>query len=150
MRESCRDIIRRYPKIPLCEERRLIQKAQNGSRKSRDEIVLRHVDFLKFRIRRIVFPHLLQRFREDLLGETILILYAKIKSYNLDYRDNQGNPHPVKFTSYIWKRIDGFIIDSLKKELNESNFYNRYNEYAIRNEDLYPISKQTEIDKSIF
>jgi hypothetical protein len=48
---------------------------------------------------------------EDLLEETILITYKKIESYNLDYRDKQGNPHPVKFVSYIWKRIDGFIIE---------------------------------------
>ena len=40
-------------------------------------------------------------------------------SYNLDYRDKQGNPKPVKFASYICKRIDGFIIDYLKKELNK-------------------------------
>ena len=96
-----------------------ISKAQNGSKKSRDEIVLRHIEFLKFRIHRIAFPYLAQRFREDLLGEAILILYAKIESYDLNYRDKQGNLHPVKFTSYIWKRIDGFIIDTLKKELNE-------------------------------
>jgi len=63
-----------------------------------------------------------------LLEESILIIYKKIESYNLDYRDKQGNPNPVKLVSYIWKRIDGFIIDSLKKELRGSNFYNTYNE----------------------
>jgi hypothetical protein len=66
-----------------------------------------------------------------LLEEAILIVYTKIRSYNLDYRDKQGNPHPVKFISYIWKRIDGFIIDSLNKELTGSNFYNTYNEYNL-------------------
>ena len=35
---------------------------------------------------------------------------------DLNYRDKKGNPNPVKFVSYIWKRIDGFIIDSLKRE----------------------------------
>src|SRR3989338_3085281 len=109
----------RYPKIPLSEERRLISKAQKGSRKSKDELVLRHVGFLIFRIHRIVFPTLIQRFGEDLLEEAILITYTKIESYDLDYRDEQGNPNPVKFVSYIWKRIDGFIIDYLKKEINE-------------------------------
>ena len=49
-------IIRRYPRIPLSEERRLIFEAQKGSRlrqgfggqarKSKDEIVLRHVGFI--------------------------------------------------------------------------------------------------------
>jgi len=45
-----------------------------------------------------------------LLEETILIIYQKIESYNFDYRDKQGNPNPVKFVSYVWKRIDGFIV----------------------------------------
>jgi DNA-directed RNA polymerase specialized sigma subunit len=117
MWKSYGHIIRRYPRISLSEERSLIHKAQKGSKKSKDELVLRHVGFLIFRIHKIVFPELIQRFGEDLLSESILIAYKKIDSYDLDYRDRQGNPHPVKFVSYIWKRIDGFIIDSLKKEL---------------------------------
>ena len=112
--------VQHYPKISLSEERRLISEAQKGSKKSRDEIVFRHISFLKFRIRRIVFSHLLQRFGDDLLGEAILIVYKKIESYDLNYRDKKGNPRPVKFISYIWKRIDGFIIDSLKKEMTHS------------------------------
>jgi len=117
MWRSCNAINHRYPKISLSEERRLISEAQKGSRKSRDELVLRHISFLRFRIRRIVFPHLVQRFGDNLLGEAILIIYKKIESYDLNYHDKQGNPHPVKFIAYIWKRIDGFIIDSLKKEI---------------------------------
>ena len=120
MRRSYGAITQCYPKISLSEERRLISEAQKGSKKSRNGLVLRHIEFLKFRIRRIVFPHLVQRFKDDLLGEAILIVYAKIESYNLRYRDKQGNPHPVKFISYIWKRIDGFIIDSLKKEMKNT------------------------------
>ena len=119
MWESYRDIIQSYPKISLSEERRLILRAQKGSKKSKDEIVLRHIGFLIFRINRRVFPHLIKRFGEDLLAETILIVYKKVDSYNLCYRDKQGNPRPVKFVSYIWKRIDGFIVDYLRKELNK-------------------------------
>ena len=139
----------RYPRISLEEERLLIQKAQRGSKKSKDELVLRHVSFLIFRIQKIAFPHLAQRFRDDLLGDAILILYAKIQSYDLDYRDKQGNQHPVKFISYVWKRIDGFILDTLKKELNESNYYDRYSGYAHRNGDLSPMSGQREVDNLI-
>jgi len=113
------DIIRNYPRVTLSEERRLISKAQKGSKNSKDEIVLRHIGFLIFRIHKIVFPALIRRFGEDLLEEAILITHTKIESYDLDYRDKQGNPNPVKFVSYIWKRIDGFIIDYLKKEINE-------------------------------
>ena len=107
----------RYPRIPLCEERRLIAGTQKGSEKCLEEIVLRHIGFVIFRLHKRVFPEYLKRFGEELLSEAIIILYAKIKTYNLDYCDKQGNPKPVRFVSYIWKRIDGFIIDFLKKEL---------------------------------
>ena len=131
MWKSYGGIVRRYPNISLSDERRLILKAQKGSKKSKDEIVFRHIGFLIFRIHKIAFPSLVRSFGEDLLAEAILIVYKKIESYDLNYCDKYGNPNPVKFASYIWKRIDGFIIDSLKKELNESNFYNRHNEYSI-------------------
>jgi DNA-directed RNA polymerase specialized sigma subunit len=117
MWETYRHIIRRYPKISLSEERLLIQKAQRGSKKSKDELVLRHVGFIIFRIHKVVFPEFFQRFGEDLLAEAILIVYSKIESYDLDYCDKQGNPRPVRFVSYIWKRIDGFIIDYLREEM---------------------------------
>jgi DNA-directed RNA polymerase specialized sigma subunit len=65
----------------------------------------------------VVFPELVQRFGEDLLEEAILIVYNKIESYDVNYCDKQGNPNPVKFISYIWKRVDGFIIDYLRKEM---------------------------------
>ena len=149
MRNAYLDIVRRYPKLSLPEERHLILKAQKGSKKSKEELVLRHVGFLIYRIHKVAFPSLIQRFGEDLLEEAILIVYQKIKSYDLDYRDEKGIPNPVKFSSYIWKRIDGFIIDSLKKELNESNFYNRYNEYSLKNGDLSSMFWSTEMDNSI-
>jgi DNA-directed RNA polymerase specialized sigma subunit len=136
MWEAYCGIVKRYPKITLSEERYLIRKAQKGSKKCKDELVLRHVGFLIFRIHKIAFPSLTRSFGEDLLAEAILIVYKKIKSYNLNYRDKEGNLNPVKFTSYIWKRIDGFIIDSLKKELNESNYYDRYSGYTLKNGDV--------------
>ncbi|MCG2713515.1 MAG: hypothetical protein L6308_01545 [Candidatus Omnitrophica bacterium] len=98
----------------------------------------------------MAFPVFIQRFGEDLLEEAILILYKKIKSYDLDYRDNKGNPNPVKFISYIWKRIDGSILDTLKKELNESNYYDRYSGYALRNGDLSSMSGLREMDNYIY
>ena len=133
----------------MAEERSLIKKAQRGSRKSKNELVLRHVSFVVFRIHKVAFPVFIQRFGEDLLEEAILILYKKIKSYDLNYRDKKGKPNPVKFTSYIWKRIDGFIIDSLKKEINESNYYDRYSGYALKNGDLSSMSGSIESDNFI-
>jgi DNA-directed RNA polymerase specialized sigma subunit len=137
-------IIRRYPKISLTEERRLILKAQKGSKKAKDELVLRHVSFLIFRIHKVAFPDLVRRFGEDLLGEAILITYNKIDSYNLDYRDAKGNPKPVKFISYIWKRIDGFIIDSLREELSLFKTHKEYyqNTAGDVNNGLEPIDTQ--------
>ena len=74
MWEAYSYVMRRYPKITLSEERRLILKAQKGSKKSKDELVLRHVSFLISRIYKVVFPELIRRFGEDLLGEAILII----------------------------------------------------------------------------
>ncbi|GEM_PF-716184 len=117
MWKSYRKLIAQYPGIPLSEERRLIARAQKGSEKSAEEMVLRHINLIIFRLHKKVFPEHLRRFGEELLSEGIVILYEKIRTYNLDYCDKHGNPKPVRFVSYIWKRIDGFIIDSLKKEL---------------------------------
>ena len=62
---------------------------------------------------------------------------------------SMGIPSQLNLLLTFWKRIDGFIIDSLKKELNESNFYNRYNEYTLKSEDLSSMSWSTEADNSI-
>jgi len=102
MWKSYRNIIQNYPRVPLSEERRLISKAQKGSKKSKNEIVLRHIGFLIFRIHRRVLPYLIQRFGEDLLEEAIVVIYKKIESYNLYHRDKQENTHPVKFVSSIF------------------------------------------------
>ena len=53
------------------------------------------------------------------MAEAVPVLYAKVQTYDLAYRDKHGHPKPVKFVSYIWKRIDGFILDSLKEELRQ-------------------------------
>ena len=107
----------KYPKISLCEERRLIAKAKKGSKKEIEEIVLRHIGFVIFRIYKKVFSIYVERFGEDILAEATFILYDKIKTYNLRYRDRDDNFKPVRFSSYVWKRIDGFILDYFKKEI---------------------------------
>ena len=144
MWESYSHIKRCYPKITLSEERQLILKAQKGSKKAKDELVLRHVSFLVFRIHKVAFPDLIKRFGEDLLGEAILITYKKIDSYNLNYRDAKGNLKPVKFVSYIWKRIDGFIIDSLREEFDLFKTHKEYYQNAANesNNGLEPIDVQ--------
>jgi len=119
MWDAYQRIVQQYPRIPLTEERRLIAKAKQGSDESRKEIVLRHIGFVIFRLRRRIFPEHLKRFGEDLLTETILVLYQKVDTYNLRYRDKHGNPKPVKFVSYIWKRVDGFILDFINEEIKK-------------------------------
>jgi len=109
--------IPQFPKITLCEERRLISKAQKGSAKDKDEIILRHLNFILFRIYKKTFPPYVERFGEDIFADAVFILYDKIKTYDLKYKDKKGNLKPVRFASYIWKRIDVFILDSLKTEL---------------------------------
>lgn len=113
------NLSKQYQKISLQEERWLIAKAKKGSRKEAEELVLRHIGFVIFRINKRVFPSLRRRFGEELFSEVILVLYEKITTYDLRYRDRNGNLKPVRFSSYIWKRIDGFIIDFLKSEMRE-------------------------------
>ena len=50
-----------------------------------------------------------------IFGSTIL--FQKLKTYNLHYHDDEGKRRPVRFASYIWKRIDGFVIDSIRNEV---------------------------------
>jgi len=106
-----------FKKISLTEERQLIAYAQNGSRKSLDELVLRHLSFIAFRLNIKVFSPCLQQYGEDIFSAAIPILYQKVTSYNLNYRDKHEKRKPVRFSSYIWKRIDGFIVDYLRNEL---------------------------------
>ena len=116
MWRGCISAIPRYEKITLTKERELIALAKNGSRACRNEIVMRHLDFITFRINIKVFPHNLKRYGEDLFSELIPILYKKIDDYDLNYRDRNGRRKPVRFSTYIWKRIDGFILDYFRKE----------------------------------
>ncbi len=116
MWEAYREVVRQHPKLPLAAERRLIALAQRGVTASRDEIVLRHVGFVIWRLCKKVFHPHLQRHGEDMLSAAIPLLYQKVRTYNLNYRDSGGNKRPVRFSSYIWKRIDGFAIDFLKHE----------------------------------
>jgi DNA-directed RNA polymerase specialized sigma subunit len=119
MFETYRKSIPKYQKLSLDEERRLISQAKRHCRGKADELILRHIGFAIFRIHKITFPIYRDRFSEDILSQLVLVLYDKIQSYNLRYKDKQGNFKPVRFSSYIWERIDGFIIDYLKKELNK-------------------------------
>ncbi len=111
----------RYPKLDLAEERLLIAKAQKGHKAEIEELVLRHLSFIVFRIYKKAFPSYIARFGDDLLSQAIFILYDKIQTYDLDYRDRHGELRPVRFSSYIWKRIDGFILDTLKKEIRRES-----------------------------
>ncbi|MBF0571145.1 MAG: hypothetical protein HQL12_04670 [Candidatus Omnitrophica bacterium] len=115
----------KYPRISLLEERRLIAKAKKGSKKEIEELILRHTKFVIFRIYKKTFPLYVERFGEEILSDATFILYEKIKTYNLRYRDKEGNFKPVRFASYIWKRIDGFILDSLKAELKRESQQSR-------------------------
>ncbi|MDP3732379.1 MAG: hypothetical protein Q8R31_05065, partial [Candidatus Omnitrophota bacterium] len=124
MFETYHHLRHKYPKISLYQERRLIKQAQGRSKAKKNELVERHIWFVIFSINKIAFSPYRNRFGEDALSQAILILYDKIKTYNLRYKDRNGNPKPVRFSSYIWKRIDGFIIDYLKNELSRERVRN--------------------------
>lgn len=110
----------RDKRITLREERRLIFLAQKGCEKSGQEIVMRHVGFLLYRIKQKVIPGLIYKYKEDMVSLGVIILYEKIKTYKLNYRNKRGVRKRVRFVSYIWKRIDGFIVDYLKEEGKQS------------------------------
>ena len=101
MWEVYRTVIRKYSRISLQEERRLIKHAKRGSKEKAEEIVLRHISFVIFLIHKRAFPVYVRRFGEDLLSEAIPVLYEKVQTYNLRYRDKQGRFKPVRFVSYI-------------------------------------------------
>jgi len=109
--------LHKRPPLSLIEERRLIAKAKRGYKAETEELVLRHISFIIFRIHKKAFPSYVALFGEELLAQAVFILYDKIKTYNLRYRDKNGDFKPVRVSSYVWKRIDGFILDSLKEEL---------------------------------
>ena len=46
-----------------------------------------------------------------------------LRTYNLQYYDEQRDFKSVQFVSYIWKFIDGLIHASLKKELLHERFH---------------------------
>ena len=117
MWKAYRHIVRKYPRISLQEERRLIREAKRGGKAQAQELVLRHIGFVIFRIHKRAFPAYARRFGEDLLSQGIFLLYAKIHTYNLRYYDENGNFKPVRFGSYVWKAVDGLILASLRKEL---------------------------------
>lgn len=108
-------LLRNIPRSPQ-DERRLIRQAKKQKEKAH-ELVLRHIGFLIFRICKRTFPQYVQRFGDDILTQTIFMLYVKIKTYNLRYYDALGNFKPVRFVSYIWKAADGHILACLRKEL---------------------------------
>ena len=135
MWKTYRSIIRKYPKISFQEERRLIRLAKRGSKEQVEEIVLRHIGFVIYRIHKRAFPAYVRRFGEDLLSQAIPVLYQKINTYNLRYRDRKGRFKPVRFVSYIWKCINGLILKALKKEIKNENLRREQNWERFDSED---------------
>lgn len=142
-------IARRYPWVSRDETRRLILEAQNGSKQSKDELILRHIRFLMFKVRTKLFPETLKRYGEDILAEVILHAYEEINNYDLNHCDKQGNLLPVQFTTYIWKGIDGFIVKSLKKEFGLSKTHKEYykNEQLYKSDDEFNGYKRNKINR---
>ena len=87
MFEAYRKTIPEYQKLSLDEERRLIAQAKRGDKGKADELSLRHIGLVIFRINKIIFPIYRDRFSEDILSQLVVILYDKILSYVLSYKD---------------------------------------------------------------
>lgn len=117
-----RNIIRRYPKISLQEERRLIRKAKKGSKQAADELVLRHIGFVIFRINKRAFPAYASRFGGDILSQAIgsLVRHSLstfgVRNFFLQYRAMHGHlyrsyqlsrlgPCSLRFENYIMRYV---------------------------------------------
>ena len=129
-------VIGKYPQLTLQEERRLIRQAKKHKKKA-DELVLRNISFVIFRIYKKTFPRYIERFGEDILSQAIFMLYGKIKTYNLRYRDDRGNFKPVRFVSYIWKAVDGHILACLKKELEKEKRQQSFDWERLDDQDIF-------------
>ena len=77
MWKTYRDIIHKYPRIFLQEERRLIREAKRGGKAQAQELVLRHIGFVIFRIHKRAFPAYARRFGEDLLSQVLISIKIK-------------------------------------------------------------------------
>lgn len=66
-------VTRKYSKLTLQDERRLIRQAKKHKDKA-DELVLRHVSFVIFRICKKTFPKYIERFGEDILSQAIFVI----------------------------------------------------------------------------
>ena len=137
MWKTYRDIIRKYPRISLREERRLIREAKRGGKAQAQELVLRHIGFVIFRIHKRAFPAYARRFGEDILSQAVVVLYERVHSYNLRYYDKSGNFKPVRFVSYIWKFIDGLILGSLRKEIHRERLQKQPNWERLESENVH-------------
>ena len=82
--------------LSLKEERRLIAKAKKGYQAETEELVLRYVGFIIFRLHKKAFPAYVARFGEEILAQAVITLYNKIKTDNLRYRDKNDDLKPVK------------------------------------------------------
>ena len=78
MLEGYLGIRHRFQKLTLSQERHLIALAKRGSKESMDEIVLRHLGFVVFRLYKRGFPDFVKRYGEDLVSEAIPLLYRQI------------------------------------------------------------------------
>ena len=65
MFETYRNNILKYQKLSLDEERHLIAQAKRGDKGKADELILRHIGFVIFRINKIIFPIYRDRFSAD-------------------------------------------------------------------------------------
>ena len=87
-----RQTLPRYPLISLTEERRLIAKAQGGSKKETKELIFYHLGFIIFRIHKKAFPSYIARYGADILSQTVFILGKVVMA-----DANRGTKHISKY-----------------------------------------------------
>jgi hypothetical protein len=119
MFEQYKQIIRRYPKLTLQNERRLIRLAKRGDLSAQQTLLLHQIGFFVFRIRTVLNPAVVREYGEDILQECLLWTPKKIRSYNLRYKNRDGIFQPVLLRSYIWKGVMGVMFQYVRKNRKE-------------------------------
>ena len=116
MFKSYQDIIKQYPKLPLKQERELIYLAQQGIVEAQNKLLLHLIGYFVIRVKTTAFPSFFLVYGEDIIQDCVVMAANKIKTYDLNYKNNFGELSPRHFSTYIWKSVTGLIYSYGRKK----------------------------------
>jgi len=108
-----------HKKLPSREERKLISLAKKGDQPAQEKLLLHLVGFLIFRIETAFSPYIVIRFGEDILQECIIFATAKIRRYEVRFKNKEGLYKTYCLCTYLWKGVTGVMFSYVKKNMAE-------------------------------